>query len=93
MADQLDRIEAQLTGRVENSLRHFIQDQDRRTRELFLEDGKKTRAEVLKQAENTRTAISWQLAAQMERIEERLRSSEVIRADRIAEGRIGAQTA
>lgn len=31
--------------------------------------------------------------AQMERIEERLRSSEVIRADRIAEGRVGAQTA
>ena len=30
---------------------------------------------------------------QMERIEERLRSSEVIRADRIAEGRVGAQTA
>lgn len=32
-------------------------------------------------------------AEQMSRIEERLRSSEVIRADRIAEGRIGAQTA
>ena len=51
MAEQLDRIESQLNGKMENSLRHYIRDQDRRTREL-----------TQKAHEDTRTTVGWLIA-------------------------------
>lgn len=46
--EQMDRIEAMLTGKVENSLRHYIRDQDIATRKIIEDDGEKTRLGTLK---------------------------------------------